>query len=657
MKTNPLTRLVVLCWLAAISTEAQPSQLPIAASNNQHPSFVRDPIIPGVNWSVTPVDSLSTSWEGDIPVRNPNTDATTTKHSSYIELSAGLNFKNSAGQWEKSQDLIEIQPDGSAAALHGGHRVFWSANLNSSNAVTLVTASNRVFTTTILGLVYYDSASGKSAVLSPVKDSFGELQAPNRILFRSAFASIKADVVCKYTKSGYQNEVCLLENPPPPSAFGLSDESSRMQIWHEWTVPSPPQIKSISLYVETNAVLRATMTEPDLTGQILDFGDLWFPLAACNLWDSSTNWSTNTADEIRVATPVSTADQEISASQWYAVSNHCYLIESVRWKSISSKLATLPPVASSYPASELRGKVVAGLHPPVRLAVATHLNSVRLASSEYKVKGLIWPYTTITGSGTTYEFLGSTTYYVSGNASFTGNLTFDQTCVIKFNSNTYLLSSGGMTFNGTSASPSICTSKDENIYGASIGGATGYPTYAASQALWDYFIGSNISVNGVQVRWAQTGIELDSNGGLTHVITNSTIQVSTTGVEAQNCTVRIGSSSKCSLTTDLYAPFGNVDFKGSLTDICSGNVGGIPDSWFIQYLGAIGTTTANPSGDGLNNLLDYTLGLNPSFNSVNQTTNRAAYGYTSAGWLLNATGTKTGSITPDNQGNLKQSSQ
>jgi hypothetical protein len=629
----------------------------VRAQTPQPSTLVPDPVIPGVNWSVTPMDGMSSRWEGTIPASYPATNAASWQTSQYFEVSPGLNYIDGSGLWQRSQDLIELQPDGSAAAVHGPHKLYVPPSI--LDAATLVTASNRVFQTKILGLVYYDAASGSSAVLSPVRNTSGELLPPNQILFQSAFASVKADVLLKYTSSGFESDVIFLQRPPPPSAFGLSNETTRLQIWHEYWAPSQPAVSLAALYVETNAALRATMAEPDLTGQILNFGDIWFPLSAAFLWDGDTNLGQNIPAEIRLPSPAVRDSLLLSATQWQVTSNACYLIESLRWPDIAPKLSSLPAMVSAEPDLKLRLRLVAGLRPPVPESPGKRGRAMRLASRDYHAKGLVWPYITIASTGTDYECSNSVTYYISSSTYFSGNLTLDQNCIIKFNLNAYLLSYGSMTFNGSSSSPSILTSKDENIYGAPIAGGTGYPTYAAAQAIWDYYIGSNVSVNGVQVRWAQTAVELDSNPGtgLTNSLNDSSIQMSTTGIEAQNCTVNVNSSSKCSVGTDFYDPFSSVTFVGSLTDICTGSVGGIPDTWFIKYLGAIGTTTANPSGDGLNNLLDYTLGLNPSYNMLAQATNRANYAYTRAGWLTNAVGTKTGAAGSDHQGNLTTSGQ
>ncbi len=64
---------------------------------------------------------------------------------------------------------------------------------------------------------------------------------------------------------------------------------------------------------------------------------------------------------------------------------------------------------------------------------------------------------------------------------------------------------------------------------------------------------------------------------------------------------------------------------------------------------------SNP--DGILDGWDVLLGLNPQMNNANTPSERANYIYTLADWLNNVTGVKSGTITTDNEGNVKTVSQ
>jgi hypothetical protein len=61
--------------------------------------------------------------------------------------------------------------------------------------------------------------------------------------------------------------------------------------------------------------------------------------------------------------------------------------------------------------------------------------------------------------------------------------------------------------------------------------------------------------------------------------------------------------------------------------------------------------------DGILDGWDILLGLNPQLNNANTSSERANYGYTLADWLNGVTGTKSGTITTDNEGNVTSVSQ
>ena len=174
--------------------------------------------------------------------------------------------------------LIELMPAGSAAALHGRTKAHFSPNLNSSGAITLITSTNQVLRTHVLGLYYFDAESGRSVLIAPIQDSFGELLPPNQIVWRDAFQNIHADFRVTYTKSAIETDVILLRQLPPPEDFGFPAATTRIEVFHEWLdAPSPERI-SRPLKQQTDPAIRQQMAEPDLIDETLTLGELWLPL-------------------------------------------------------------------------------------------------------------------------------------------------------------------------------------------------------------------------------------------------------------------------------------------------------------------------------------------------------------------------------------------
>src|SRR3954462_8780019 len=78
-----------------------------------------------------------------------------------MELATGMHFKDADGAWVESRE--EIEPvAGGAVARQGQHQVSFAANLNTPSAIELTAADGKRLRSTILGLGYFDSSSGKS---------------------------------------------------------------------------------------------------------------------------------------------------------------------------------------------------------------------------------------------------------------------------------------------------------------------------------------------------------------------------------------------------------------------------------------------------------------------------------------------------------------
>jgi hypothetical protein len=212
---------------------------------------------------------------------------------------------------------------------------------------------------------------------------------------------------------------------------------------------------------------------------------------------------------------------------------------------------------------------------------------------------LIWDYIAVPSTcNYNYSFDTGQTYYVSSSTYFGANVAFNPNCCIKFNGN-YLLMYGTITCNGTSANPSILTAWNDDLFGGWIQTETSCPSYSAQQALWEYYINSNVTIRGMRIRWANTAIRLDSNGcgTYTHNITNCSFEFCNVGIYANGCNVNISSSTRCGVVTPT-SQGSCVKYSGSPTDICAGDsdFNGAQDITEYQYFGRVGSLPGNVVG-------------------------------------------------------------
>jgi len=557
-----------------------------------------------LSWQITARDTFSTTHEATETVTDAVTGEMTNRVHRYIAVGSGLNYLDETGQWVASQDLIELTADGGAAAIRGPTKVLFKANLNNPGAITLTTVSNRVVRTRPVGLAYYDVASGRAVVLSTLKDCGGELLPPNQVVYKSAFASLEADVRYTATKAAFESDVILRQKPPPPEAFGLNPRTTRLEVWHDFgEAPSPNR--------------KARPLTPDLADEILDYGDLWFPTGAAYWSDGSVARDTNTAASIRIPDFRPGSDLVPVGKSWLATPAGSMLVEAVSWPAIQSKLQDLP-LADGLSAASL---------PQDRLACFTELlaaspagqtgGAITTASAAYAPVGCVLDYITVNSTYNDYTFASGQTYYVaSAPTTLSGTVTFQGCSTIKYNNGVYLLLTGTVYFD-TSAASTVLTTKDDDSFGEPHPNSTHCPSYAADKALWLYYNDQNLSINGVKIRWAQTAVYRDANGcgEYSDTFWDSGVEFCQTGLYANNCYVYVSDVWKCNVATESStAGCGYV--SGSMaSDTCSGDADqdGMADWWEFKYFGSTGALpSSDTDGDGLTNLQEYLHGSNPT---------------------------------------------
>jgi len=150
----------------------------------------------------------------------------------YTELQAGAHYW-ADGQWRESEERIESCPGG-AKAVTGQHRVFFPNNLAGPATLRLETPDGKILRSRILGLSYFDESTGSSVLISEIQDCQGVIVEPNQVIYENAFTDFNAAVRFTYTKSGFEQDIILLERPSRlPEDYQLNLASSRLQVWSE----------------------------------------------------------------------------------------------------------------------------------------------------------------------------------------------------------------------------------------------------------------------------------------------------------------------------------------------------------------------------------------------------------------------------------------
>ena len=186
--------------------------------------------------------------------------------------------------------------------------------------MTITTPDSKVLSSTVFGMAYYDVATGSNAAIALLKNCDGSIVAPNQVLYANAFSNLTADLCYTYTKAGLSQNVVLRQAPPAPDRYGLSDQTSILQVYTEFF--NPPAL-------EATAVTNGNVVDD----QLLDFGDMKMGMGQAlflNAQDAPINVGAVT-------------------KQWIQTNDRTFLIESIPYHTISSQLEQLPQASNRKP--------------------------------------------------------------------------------------------------------------------------------------------------------------------------------------------------------------------------------------------------------------------------------------------------------------------
>src|SRR5580658_1268469 len=120
------------------------SLLTVAASNcglraqaTATPATTQFNVPPPTPYAIVKQDANSRIWQREA-FEAGTSGKIITNLQSYTELASGLNYKDSNGNWQPSKEEIDILPDGTAAATHGQHQVYFPVDIYNG-AIELVT--------------------------------------------------------------------------------------------------------------------------------------------------------------------------------------------------------------------------------------------------------------------------------------------------------------------------------------------------------------------------------------------------------------------------------------------------------------------------------------------------------------------------------------
>lgn len=217
---------------------------------------------------------------------------------------------------------ITIDSNG-AHAEFGEHKVLFDGNLKAPEAIDTTLPDGRHLRSHILGLCYYDPASGESVMIADVKDCSGEVTSDDTIIYRDAFDGVAADVSYIYTASALEQNVIIRRRLPEPEKFGLSSESARLAVLTEFSNSAQPRKVRRAINLSRHAGALGNPRLGVLEDETLYFGSM-----------RMVEGKAFTLGENNEAIPVGKRWLELEPGRWF-------LMESTPYSLLKSQLETL----------------------------------------------------------------------------------------------------------------------------------------------------------------------------------------------------------------------------------------------------------------------------------------------------------------------------
>ena len=415
-----------------------------------------------------------------------------TNLSSFTELGSGLHrWDGQNQQWVDAEAKLEIVGN-NAIGRSAAHQVIFKQNANTAGAIDLLTPDGKRLRSHVLGLAFFDAATGQSEMIAELKDSAGELHAPNVVIYPDAFDRVKCDLRYTYRLGGFEQDIILKENPALPKGFNA--DTTRLEVWTEFIESPEPAITQRG---------RAGMTD-----DTLDFGEM----------------KTGAGKAFALGDEPNTKNGAPVAKRWLTIEGRTFLIEAARFLSAKPTLDKLPaakgnarvvPPAGGKPQLDRRFPAA----PPVRQArgnapgekfrvaqVGKPVRSLAQASS-----GLVLDYNLLS-SYVDFVFQADTTYYVSDAVGISGTATFEGGCVVKYSasSSASLNLSGTVVWNTAPYHPAVFTAVDDQTVGA----------FITEDPIAGYYGGTYLTEPGtpqhVRISYARTALQVGADLTVRH---------------------------------------------------------------------------------------------------------------------------------------------
>jgi hypothetical protein len=353
-------------------------------------------------------------------------------------------------QWQLTREEFQVFENGFVAD-QGPMRLILAANVNTANAIDLVTSDGKRFEISPVLLAMRDG-TGQSVLISEIQDSQGQLIAPNVVLYDNAFPG--AAIRISYSREGIEQDCIIFDDTDlHPEAYGLIAASTTIELWSEFL--SPPD--STVFPVFEDGVARDV---------VVDFGSS--RIAAGKAF---------TTDNQDVSVPVRKAYGDVD--------NRKFLVEKVEYSKVKpfldqlnpngAKVGKNPRVQRMAKREVVKGdrELLAQLSGKAKLKRTASIGKPKdetLMAFDWKsnpgfcIDFQLLNTTNIAGM----TFQGDSTYHIAGTVTLSGTTTFESGAVLKYTNAAKVKVTGPVSWLGSTWRPVVLTAIDDVSVGETV---------------------------------------------------------------------------------------------------------------------------------------------------------------------------------------------
>ena len=396
---------------------------------------------------------------------------------SYTELASGLNYRQK-NQWTPASDEIDIQPDGTAAAIQGQHQAYFPADIYEGT-IRNITPDGLQLQSQPAALAYDDGHN--TVIIAVLTNSIGELASTNKAIYKNAFSGIKADILYNYKKGGFEQDIILHQQPPSPASLGLDLATTRLQVLTEFFNPPTP-------------AMQDSAVGSDLADTTLKFGSTTIGRGRAFLMDGEAE-----ENHLKPSAHVPVF------KTWLHLQDRTFLVESVPLPRLKAQLQSLPSTANSTTRDKsalyaLRGTSRHYQLPGTHILAANPGKAHFAKADTFDKSGLVLDYITINSAETNFTFEGDYTYYINGEYDLKGITTFEGGAVIKMGPSGQIDidADGSVDCETGPYRPLICTSPKDSSIGEAV--QSGTPSFG-DYGVFLFIYATNATLHDLRVNY------------------------------------------------------------------------------------------------------------------------------------------------------------